>query len=104
VKRVVRAGRCYGGPALGSTRAIPFEEEEWLGGALTFGEADDAPAIHVTMPDPRCVMVNFDPDGGDRAPEVLKAVVRANQNNAGIDATVTRTGHLAVGKRIVLHR
>jgi uncharacterized protein YcbX len=87
-----------------STRAVPFEEDEWLGGVLTFGEADDAPEVTVTARDARCVMVNLDPDGGSPAPEVLKAVVRANQNNAGIYGTVTRTGRLAVGQTIMLRR
>jgi uncharacterized protein len=85
------------------TRAVPFEEDQWLGGVLTFGEADDAPAVNVTMRDVRCSMVNFDPDGGSSAPEMLKAVVRANQNNAGIYGTVTRIGRLAVGQTILLH-
>jgi uncharacterized protein len=87
-----------------STRGVPFEEDEWLGGVLTFGEADDAPAVAVTTRDVRCAMVNFDPDGGSPAPEVLKAVVRANQNNAGVYGTVTCIGRLAVGQTIVLHR
>jgi uncharacterized protein YcbX len=87
-----------------SIRAVPFEEDEWVGGVLTFGEAEDAPAVTVTMRDLRCVMVNFDPDGGSPAPEVMKACVRANQNNAGIYGTVTRIGRLAVGQTIVLHR
>lgn len=87
-----------------SARAVPFEEDEWLGGVLTFGEADDAPAVAVTMRDVRCAMVNLDPDGGSPAPEVLKAVVRANQNNAGVYGTVTRVGRLAVGQTIVLRR
>lgn len=87
-----------------STRAVPFEEDQWLGGVLTFGEAEDAPAVTVTMRDLRCVMVNFDPDDGSPAPEIMKAVVRANQNHAGIYGTVTRTGRLAVGQTIVLHR
>ena len=87
-----------------STRAVPFEEDEWLGGVLTFGEGDNAPAVSVTMRDARCAMVNFDPDAASPAPEVLKAVVRANQNNAGIYGTVTRVGQLAVGQPIVLHR
>ena len=87
-----------------STRAVPFEEDQWVGGVLTFGEADDAPAVTVTMRDLRCAMVNFDPDGGSHAPEMMKAVVRANQNNAGIYTTVTRIGRLAVGQTIVLHR
>jgi uncharacterized protein YcbX len=83
-------------------RPAPFQEDEWLGGVLSFGEGDDAPAITVTMRDERCSMVNFDPDTASSAPEMLKAVVRANQNNAGIYAAVTRTGRLAVGQTIFL--
>jgi uncharacterized protein YcbX len=64
-------------------RPVPFQEDEWLGGVLSFGEGD-APAIAVTMRDERCSMVNLDPDSARSAPEVMKAVVRANQNNVGI--------------------
>ena len=87
-----------------STRAVPFEEDEWLGGVLTFGDSDDAPAVAVTRRDVRCAVVNYDPEGGSPAPEVLKAVVRANQNNAGIYGAVTRIGRLAVGQTIRLER
>jgi uncharacterized protein len=87
-----------------SVRAVPFEEDEWLGGVLTFGDAQDTPAIAVTMHDARCAMVNIDPDRGSLAPEVLKAIVRANRNNAGIYGTVTRIGRIAVGQTVVLHR
>jgi uncharacterized protein len=84
-------------------RSVPFQEDEWLGGVLTFGEGEDAPAITVTMHDVRCSMVNLDPDSASSAPEVLKAVVRANKNNAGIYGTVTRIGRLAVGQTVILH-
>jgi uncharacterized protein YcbX len=83
-------------------RPTPFQEDEWLGGVLLFGEGDDAPAIAVTMRDIRCSMVNLDPDSASAAPEVMKAVVRANQNNAGIYGAVTRIGRLAVGQTILL--
>jgi len=83
-------------------RSAPFQEDEWLGGVLSFGEGDDAPAITVTMRDVRCSMVNFDPDSASPAPEVLKSVVGANQNNAGIYGAVTRIGRLAVGQTILL--
>ena len=86
-----------------SLRPVPFQEDEWLGGVLSFGEGDDAPAITVTMRDVRCSMVNLDPESARPAPEMLKAVVRANQNNAGIYGTVTRIGRLAVGESIILH-
>ena len=80
-----------------------FLETEWVGGVLSFGEADDAPAVTVTMRDIRCSMVNLDPDTAQVAPEVLKTVVRENENCAGIYATVTRAGRLAVGQTIRLH-
>ncbi len=83
-------------------RPVPFQEDEWLGGVLSFGEGADAPAITVTMHDVRCSMVNLDPDSASPAPEVLNAVVRANQNNAGIYGAVTRIGRLAVGQTILL--
>ena len=83
-------------------RPAPFQEDEWLGGVLSFGEEEDAPAITVTMRDVRCSMVNLDPDSASPAPGVLKAVIRANQNNAGIYGAVTRIGRLAVGQTIRL--
>ena len=83
-------------------RSAPFQEDELVGGVLSFGEGDDAPAIAVTMRDVRCSMVNLDPDSARPAPEVLKAVVGANRNNAGIYGTVIRTGRLSVGQSIFL--
>jgi uncharacterized protein YcbX len=50
-------------------RPIPFQEDEWLGSMLSFGETDDAPAIAVTMRDVRCSMVNLDPDTAKSTPE-----------------------------------
>ena len=84
-------------------RPAPFQEDEWLGGVLSFGEGDEAPAIAVTMHDVRCAMVNLDPDSGEIAPEMMKAVVRANQNRAGIYGAVTRIGRVAVGQAVFLY-
>jgi uncharacterized protein YcbX len=87
-----------------SLRPVPFQEDEWLGGVLSFGEGDDAPTVAVTMRDVRCAMLNLDPDTASPSPAMMKAVVRANQNNAGVYATVTRTGRLAVGQTIRLRQ
>jgi uncharacterized protein len=85
-----------------SLRRVPFQEDAWLGGVLSFGEGNDAPAIAVTMRDVRCSMLNLDPDSARPAPEMLKAVVRVNQNNAGIYGAVTRIGRLKVGQTVFL--
>jgi uncharacterized protein len=77
-----------------------FQEDEWVGGVLAFGEGDSAPAISVIMHDIRCAMVNLDPETAHPAPEIMKTIVRANQNRAGIYGAVTRTGRLEVGQTI----
>jgi uncharacterized protein len=85
-------------------RPAAFEEDKWVGGVLTFGEGDGAPAVAVTMRDERCSMVNLDPDSASPAPEVMKAIVRANQNYAGVYGAVTRAGRVSVGQRMFLHQ
>jgi uncharacterized protein len=82
----------------------PFQEDEWEGGSLHFGDGDDAPAIAVTMRDVRCSMVNLDPDSAASTPEVFRTVVREHENTAGIYGTVTRIGRLTVGQSLFLHR
>jgi uncharacterized protein YcbX len=83
-------------------RSVPFQEDEWVAGELSFGEGHDAPAIAVTMRDERCSIINLDPDSAGAAPEVMKSVVRANQNHAGIYGVVTRIGRLTVGLTVRL--
>jgi len=83
---------------------VPFQEDEWLDGTLPFGEGDERPVISITMPDVRCSMISLDPDSARPSPAVLKAVVRVNQNNAGVYCTVNRTGELAVGQPVFLHK
>jgi uncharacterized protein YcbX len=86
-----------------SLRSVPFEEDEWVGGVLTFGEGPQAPAIAVTMPDVRCAMLNLDPDSARPTPEMMKAVVRANRNIAGAYGAVVRIGQVKVGQTIHFH-
>lgn len=85
---------------------IAFDEDEWVGGSLVFGDGDGdgAPTVSVTMRDPRCSMIGLNVDTARATPDVLKAVVRANNRNAGVYGTVTRTGHIAVGQRVVLQK
>lgn len=85
---------------IASARSAPFEEDEWVGGVLTFGDEGDAAAIGLTNWDDRCAMVNIDPDSARLSGEVLKAIVRARQNKAGVYGTVTRRGQLAVGQPV----
>jgi uncharacterized protein YcbX len=80
----------------------PFLEDEWVGGTLVFGEDESRPAVSVIMPDERCVMINLDPETAAKDARVMKTVVRLNQNNAGVYATVVRTGEIRVGQPVTL--
>ena len=81
----------------------PFLEDDWIGSTLMFGDSDaTGPAVHVTMPDLRCVMVNLDPGTAAKDARIMKTVARLNQNNAGVYATVVRTGVIRVGDRVRL--
>jgi uncharacterized protein len=79
-----------------------FCEDGWVGGMLVFGDGDPRPAVSVTMCDPRCKMVNIDPETAEQDARVMKTVVRLNGNNAGVYATVVRTGTIRVGDRVTL--
>ena len=87
---------------IASQRSVPFEEDEWVGGVLWFGEVNEGAAIGITNRDERCSIVNFDPDSARPTPEVLKAVVRVRDNKAGVYGTVTRRGRVAVGLPVFL--
>jgi len=80
----------------------PFAEDRWVGHTLMFGEENSGAAVRVTMRDERCVMVNFDPDTAERDSEVMKTVVRMNENYAGVYGTVVRAGDLRVGQVVTL--
>jgi len=83
-------------------RALPFEEDRWVGRTLMFSEGNSGTALRVTMRDERCVIVNFDPDTAERDSEVMKTVVRLNENYAGVYGTVIRTGELHIGQVVTL--
>ncbi len=82
------------------TRA--FCEDDWVGGTLVFGDPEQGPAIHITLRDFRCNMINLDPDTVAQNPAIFKAVVQKNEGNAGVYATVVRTGELTVGQKVTL--
>jgi hypothetical protein len=77
----------------------PFEEETWTGCLLEIG---DQVLTGVTQRDPRCMMVNLDPESGKQDPRVLRAVAQKHQGQAGVYANVVRPGVIRVGDAIRL--
>ena len=82
--------------------AEPFEEDRWVGRTLLFGEGNSGAALRVTMRDERCVMVNLDPDTAEVDSQVMRTVVRMNENYAGVYGTVVRAGELRVGQVVTV--
>jgi hypothetical protein len=82
----------------------PFVEDAWIGGTLVFGDGDSPPAVGVTMRDPRCGMINLDPETAEKDARVMKAVVRIHGNDAGVYGTVVGRGTIRVGARVRLAR
>ena len=85
---------------IASSRAVPFEEDQWVGGFLSFGDGNEAAALCITNRDERCSMVNFDPDSARPSAEVLKSIVRTRDNKAGVYGAVTRRGRISVGQPV----
>ncbi len=83
-------------------RAEPFVEDAWVGRILVFGDRDPTPAVHVTLRDERCMMINLDPETAKQDARVMKTVVRLNENTAGVYATVVQRGTIRVGDRVIL--
>jgi len=80
----------------------PFAEDAWPGGTLLFGSEESGPMVNITLRDERCVMINLDPDTAEPDARIMKAVVRLNQNFAGVYGTVVRTGQISVGQAVSL--
>lgn len=80
----------------------PFEEEGWIGGLLVFGDRANSPRIRVNRRDPRCMMVNLDPDEATQHPAVLRAIVRERDQCVGLYASTEAIGTLNVGDAVYL--
>ena len=87
---------------LETERREPFLEDEWVGRMLVFGDGHPQPAVSVAMRDERCMIINLDPETGEKDTRVMKTVVRLNENYAGVYATVVRCGTIRVGDRVNL--
>jgi uncharacterized protein len=70
-----------------------FPEDALVGRSITLGGA----TVRVTLPDERCMVVNFDHRTAERDPAVLRAVTRHHDICAGIYGSVETPGTIRVG-------
>jgi uncharacterized protein YcbX len=74
----------------------PFAEDDWLGQIQQIGTA----VLSITKKDTRCMMINLDPENAIQHPEVLRAVARNHDEQAGIYANVIAPGVVRAGDTI----
>jgi hypothetical protein len=92
------------------TQPTDFPENDWVGAALHLGQSAQA---HVDMPTMRCVMTTLGRDGMPDDKRTLQAIARHNRIDiagmgrwacAGVYATITNEGLLAVGDDVTVAR
>ncbi len=74
-----------------------FFEDEWVGRELRLG---GGPRLRVLKRDPRCVIINLDPDTAAADPGTLMAVGRERQGRLGVYAEVLEPGTVRPGDAI----
>lgn len=72
-----------------TTESGGFAENDLVGRRLRIG---DKTTVMVLERDPRCKMISLDPETGEQTPEVLRQVVRAHENYAGVYCAVLVEG------------
>ena len=76
-----------------------FAEDNFVGRRLRIGSKA---VIMVLERDPRCKMISLDPDTGEHNPEILRKIVKAHDNFAGVYCAVLVEGLLKKGDLIEL--
>jgi MOSC domain-containing protein len=74
-----------------------FDEERWTDCLLQIGEQV---LTSVAQRDPRCMMINLNPQTGEQNPKVLKTVAQRHGGDAGLYLTVIRPGVIRRGDAI----
>lgn len=75
-----------------------FVENAWVGRTLRVGEA----TVKVEMACPRCIMTTHGFDAVPRQPTVMRALVRHNDGNLGVYASIVRGGRIRAGDGVEL--
>jgi uncharacterized protein YcbX len=78
--------------------APAFAEAGWQGAGVTVGDVE----LSLLHPCRRCAIPTWAPDGGGRAPELLRWFLQHSGGVFGINARVVRAGTIAVGDPVLV--
>ena len=77
----------------------PWEEDQWVGKVVRIGNEVMAA---ITARDPRCMMINLNPDTILQDARVLRAVAQRHEGQIGVYANVVRGGLVKVGDALTI--
>ena len=60
--------------------------------------------MRADQPDERCVVINVDPETGERDPAILRTLAAERSTCIGIYGSTVQPGRVAVGDSVVLER
>jgi uncharacterized protein YcbX len=75
-----------------------FPEDGWVGSTLSIGGM----RMRVDKRDPRCVLVNVDPDTTERDPSILRWIAQERDTCLGVYGSTVSPGRVAVGDPVLL--
>lgn len=78
--------------------AAAFPEDAWVGATLRIGGLE----MRVDERDQRCVMVNVDPETGERNAAILKNIAQNRESCLGVYGSTVRPGRVAVGDAVTI--
>lgn len=76
-----------------------FYEDSLVGRTLRVGAKCE---VKVSKRDPRCVIVDLDPETGSRTPQVLRTIAQQHDNCLGVYAVVLREGIVERGDEVLV--
>lgn len=77
---------------------VAYPEDAWVGSTLQIGTL----GLRVDQRDPRCAIINVDPDTAEHDRATLRAVARERDNRLGVYGSITQPGRIAVGDDVFL--
>lgn len=79
-------------------------DELVVGSVLRFGNRPDSAEVYVSLRDPRCKIINIDPDTAQTDKRVLKVMEGQFENLLGVYGTVKKPGTIEVGDKLEIIR
>jgi hypothetical protein len=73
-----------------------YPEDKWIGKRFVFGDRSDSARIRIYRRDPRCIVVDIDPEAGEVRSGLFQSIARSRKNQLGVYGRADGPGSVAV--------